>query len=271
MSISQACRSLNLVRSSYYKALKSTKRKKLISKDTLGKVLKIKQIMPNIGGRKIHSILKDDDEKSNEPKLGRDKLFELLREEDLLVVRKKKYAITTDSNHPFKKHKNLIKDIAIKRVNQVWVSDITYLKYGDRFCYLSLITDVFSRKIVGYHINSTLELEGTLKALNNAYKLGKPEIHHSDRGSQYCSYKYTEMLKKYGAKISMTENGNCYENAIAERINGILKHEFNLNANFTNLKQAQKATKEAIDIYNSKRPHWSLNLKVPDDIFKNAA
>lgn len=233
--------------------------------------MRIKSQMPNIGGRKIYSILTKEKLPSSGIGIGRDKLFSILRERDLLVNRRRKYVITTDSNHPYKKHKNLIKKLLISRVNQVWVSDITYLRIKDKFCYLSLITDVHSRKIVGYHINTSLELEGTLKALKNAYKLGNPEIHHSDRGSQYCSYRYTKMLKKQGVKISMTEDGNCYENAIAERINGILKHEFNLNAKFTNLKQAKKTTKEAIKIYNSKRPHWSLDLKVPDEIFYMAA
>lgn len=271
MSVYHACKTLGYARSSYYKALKQSKKKRLVSTKVLEKVLKIKQLMPNIGGRKIYRILEKESCCTKAVKIGRDQLFKLLREQDLLVERKRKYAITTDSNHPFKKYKNLIKKTMISRVNQVWVSDITYLRYNEKFCYLSLITDVYSRKIVGYHINTTLELQGTLEALKNAYKLGSPEIHHSDRGSQYCSYKYTKMLKKRSVKISMTEDGNCYENAIAERINGILKHEFNLNTKFTNLKQAQKATQEAIKIYNSKRPHWSLDLKIPDEVYFKAA
>lgn len=271
LSVYQTCKTLGYARSSYYKALKQSKMKQMVKGRVIEKVMKIKQLMPNLGGRKIYSILEKECSSSEVLGIGRDKLFKLLRERDLLVQRRRKYAVTTDSNHPFKKYKNLIKQVMIKRVNQVWVSDITYLRYNDKFCYLSIITDVYSRKIVGYHVNTTLELEGTLEALKNAYKLGKPEIHHSDRGSQYCSYKYTKMLKKHSVKISMTEDGNCYENAIAERINGILKHEFNLNTKFTNLKQVQRATKDAIEIYNSKRPHWSLDLKVPNEVFYKAA
>jgi putative transposase len=258
---------MNINRSSYYKLHKRIKERKLISHRVRNEVVKIKSVMPNIGGKKIHKIL----EGKGVAMIGRDKLFSLLRSEDLLVHRKRKYAITTDSNHPFKKYKNLIKGVEIKRVNQVWVSDITYLRYQDKFCYLSLITDVYSRKIVGYHVNTTLELEGTMKALKEAYKHGTPEVHHSDRGSQYCSYRYTRELKKKEVKISMTEDGNCYENAIAERINGILKNEFNLNTNFTSIKQVKKATKQAIEIYNAERPHWALGLQVPNEVFLKIA
>ena len=235
------------------------------------KVIEIKQIMPNIGGRKIHELLRRTLLKSGHPFLGRDRLFRLLKDYDLLVKRKRKYAITTNSNHPFKKYSNLIKGKEITRVNQLWVSDITYLRMGDSFCFLSLITDVHSRKIVGFNVNNTLELTGTLKALNNALKVANPEIHHSDRGSQYCSYAYTDRLKSKGVKISMTDNGNCYENAIAERVNGILKSEFNLNANFKNLNQAKRAVSQAIRVYNQKRPHWSINLKTPHEVYLSAA
>jgi putative transposase len=147
------------------------------------------------------------------------------------------------------------------------VSDITYIRTKHGFSYLSLVTDLFSRKIVGYHASESLELVGCVKALEMAFKKGKPKIHHSDRGSQYCSYKYTKMLKKHNVRISMTENGNCYENAVAERMNGILKQEFNLNATFADLKHVRKAVDQAIKVYNSKRPNWSLNLKTPDQIY----
>ena len=223
--------------------------------------------MPQLGGRKLHHLLRNTLLKSGHKQLGRDRFFQLLREYNLLVTKKRKKVYTTNSNHPFRKYKNLIKDICISRVNQVWVSDITYLKVNNEFCYASLITDVHSRKIVGYHVSNTLELKGTLTALKFALRKGVPEIHHSDRGLQYCAKQYTHQLKMKNIKISMTENGNCYENAIAERINGILKYEFNLNATFTSLKNVKKAVKQAVNTYNQSRPHWSLNFKVPNHIF----
>lgn len=238
-----------------------------INENIIEKVIDIKSKMPKIGGRKLHYMINQ----IMPGEIGRDKLFRLLSDRDMLVKRKRKYVVTTDSDHPFKKHPNLIKGMEITRLNQVWVSDITYLSVGAGHCYLSLITDVFSRRIVGYHVNNTLELTGTLEALNNALKLGSPEYHHSDRGSQYCSYAYTNKLKSKNTRISMTENGNCYDNALAERINGILKDEFNLNTNFTNIKQARKVVAEAIETYNKFRPHWGLNLKTPIEVYQNAA
>ena len=223
--------------------------------------------MPNLGCRKLHYLLRKTLLISGHSSIGRDKLFQLLRERNMLILRKRKYAITTDSNHQFKVYKNLILDKAITRKNQVWVSDITYVKTKKGFSYISLITDAFSRKIVGYHASNSLELTGCVKAYKMALKNGKPEIHHSDRGSQYCSYVYTGLVKKYGAKISMAAAGNCYENALAERINGILKHEFNLNAKFDNLKHVRKTLDQVIKVYNEKRPNWALNLKVPNEVY----
>lgn len=269
--MSDSCRLLKYSRSAFYKARVLTRKRKHVDKVVLDKVLAIKQVMPNIGGRKIYGLLRKTLLRSGHTELGRDRLFELLKQHDLLVNRKRKYAVTTDSNHPFKRYPNLIKDKEISRVNQLWVSDITYLKVSHGFCFLSLITDVRSRKIVGYYVNDTLELTGTVKALNRALEKDTPEIHHSDRGSQYCSYAYTDRLKSKGVKISMTENGNCYENAIAERVNGILKSEFNLNANFKNLKQARKAVKQAVNTYNELRPHWSINLKTPNEVYLKTA
>ncbi len=223
--------------------------------------------MPNLGCRKLHYLLRKTLLISGHSSIGRDKLFQLLRERNMLILRKRKYAITTDSNHQFEVYKNLILDKAITRKNQVWVSDITYVKTKKGFSYISLITDAFSRKIVGYHASNSLELTGCVKAYKMALKKGKPEIHHSDRGSQYCSYVYTGLVKKYGAKISMAAAGNCYENALAERINGILKHEFNLNAKFDNLKHVRKTLDQVIKVYNEKRPNWALNLKVPNEVY----
>ena len=162
----------------------------------------------------------------------------------------------------------------ITRPNQVWASDITYIRTINGFCYLALITDMFSRKIVGYDISDSLELKGCVRALNKAiYNAKKIDnlTHHSDRGIQYCSNIYTQILKKKNIEISMTEENHCYENALAERVNGILKDEFYLDQTFTSLAHAKKATINAIKLYNNKRLHLSLDFKTPNYVHKSAA
>ncbi len=200
---------------------------------------------------------------------GRDKFFELLRCNDLLVKRKRRYAVTTRSDHPFYKHDNKLAAARITAPHQAWVSDITYLRTRQGFAYLSLVTDVYSRKIVGWHVDASLGVDGTIKAVKQAMGQSKNTrglIHHSDRGIQYCCYAYTNMLKEKGIQISMGEAGNCYDNAIAERVNGILKDEYLLDIEFPDLQYAAKATQEAVYLYNHKRPHWSLNLKKPAEV-----
>jgi transposase InsO family protein len=206
--------------------------------------------------------------------VGRDSLFDILREHHMLIRRKKAYCKTTNSYHHFHKYKNLIKDMEITGPNQVWASDITYIRTVKGFCYLALITDMYSRKIVGYDISDSLELAGCLRALKSALRHARPKaglIHHSDRGIQYCSHQYVDELKKRKIKISMTEENHCYENALAERVNGILKDEFYLDQCFFSTHHASKATKNAINIYNSKRLHLSLGYKTPNMVFKNVA
>ena len=171
-------------------------------------------------------------------KVGRDQLFRILRENRLLIRRKKYSSRTTNSYHRFYKYDNIIKDLEINRPNQVWASDITYIRTIKGFCYLALITDMYSRKIVGYDLSDSLELKGCVRALNKAiYNAKNIErlIHHSDRGIQYCSNVYTQILKRKKIKISMTEENHCYENALAERVNGILKDEFYLMPLKTNI------------------------------------
>jgi putative transposase len=261
------CSLLGYARSTYYKQVRQIKKKQKSHSEILNYVHSVRQVMPKLGVRKLHDMLHKSVYQSNSNMLGRDQLFKLLRKNNLLIVRKRKYAITTDSKHPYRVYKNLILSEIITRPNQVWVSDITYIRTASGFSYLSLVTDLYSRKIVGYYASNSLELTGCVKALKMALKNGNPMIHHSDRGSQYCSHEYTSILKKYDIKISMTENGNCYENAVAERMNGILKQEFNLNATFANLNHVQKAVIQAVEIYNKMRPSWALNLKTPDQVY----
>jgi putative transposase len=231
-------------------------------------VLEQRKLMPHLGGKKLYHLIKAP-MRQHSIRMGRDKLFQWLRNEDLLVRRKKRYTKTTHSSHRFRVHKNLIKEEPITAPDQCWVSDITYLRLQRGFCYLALITDAFSRKIIGYDVSQSLELSGCMKALEIACanRKGKSTIHHSDRGLQYCSYPYVNELKEHGIRISMGEVGNCYDNAMAERVNGILKTEFNLDATFRDLGSAQKAAKEAIWIYNEKRPHMAIGLRMPYELY----
>lgn len=187
-----------------------------------------------------------------------------------MVKRKRRVIKTTDSSHGLKIYPNLVKGKPVGGSNEVFVSDITYIRLKESYCYLALITDVYSRKIVGYNLSLSLAVEGSLQALQMALqRVIKAEnlIHHSDRGIQYSSKLYVEKLKKKNIRISMSAKGNPYENAIAERVNGILKDEFYLNIKFKSFEQILKTVKQSINIYNSKRLHWSLGLKTPDEIY----
>jgi putative transposase len=202
--------------------------------------------------------------------LGRDKFFDLMRNEGLLIRRKRKYAKTTNSAHGFRVYANKIKGLKIVRPNQVWVCDITYIATAEGFMYLALITDLYSRKIVGYDMSDSLEAEGCRRALKRALarvKNPKGIIHHSDRGIQYCCKEYIKLLNKYGMDISMAAKGDCYENAVAERVNGILKQEYELGNKFMTKEIAEKATREAINLYNTIRLHRSINYKTPAEIY----
>jgi transposase InsO family protein len=232
----------------------------------LKEVKKIRQRQARIGGKKLYFMLKDFRDKIG-LKQGRDRFFNMLRENSLLVEKKKSYIKTTNSHHRFHMHKNLIKDLNICHPNQVYASDITYIRTMDGFCYLSLITDMYSRKIVGYALSKSLSIEGSIEAMKMAIDGIKGDIfdliHHSDRGVQYCSYDYTGLLEKHNIKISMTEKDHVYENALAERVNGILKDEFMLGETIRDFKTAKKMVKQAVEIYNEERPHLSIGYEVP--------
>jgi len=219
-----------------------------------------------MGGKKLYHRLYDKI-RALPGRLGRDKFFELLARFNLLVRRRRRYARTTDSRHRFHIYTNLAHEFVPTAPHQLWVSDITYVRLQkDRFAYLFLITDAFSRKIIGWELSESLGLEGAINALRRSIRqCPRPQgvIHHSDRGFQYCSHQYTGMLKAKGIQISMAEAGNCYENAMAERVNGILKMEYGLEETFADVKQARKSAKEGIRSYNEERPHWSLNLETP--------
>jgi transposase InsO family protein len=231
-------------------------------------VMEQRKLMPRLGGKKLYHLIKEPMQEHS-INMGRDKLFNWLRERDLSVRPKKRFTKTTHSSHRFRIHKNLIKDIAVTAPDQCWVSDITYLRLQKGYCYLALITDAYSRKIIGFDVSQSLELTGCMRALNMACtnRIMKSTIHHSDRGIQYCSNQYVAELKRNGIQVSMGEAGNCYDNALAERVNGILKSEFNLDATFKNVHHARKATSETIYIYNEKRPHMAIGMKMPNKLY----
>jgi putative transposase len=228
--------------------------------------MRIRGKMPRIGTRKLYFLIKTELNQLS-IKLGRDVLFRFLKAEGLLVKPKRSYIKTTNSKHWMRKYPDKTQDLTVTRPEQLWVSDITYIKTAEGHNYLSLITDAYSKRIMGYDLQESLSTTGPLNALTMAWKNRQydlPLIHHSDRGLQYCSAEYTSMLTAKGINISMTQNGDPYENAIAERVNGILKYEFLMIEGFRNHLEAIQAIKNSIQIYNTDRPHLSCNMMVPN-------
>jgi len=228
-------------------------------------VEKQRKVMSRLGGRKLLELIQP--ELPEELYLGRDLFFEFLRERNLLVRKKRYHTRTTFSNHWLRKYPNLIKEFTPERANQLWVSDITYIVTAEGFGYLSLITDAYSRKIIGWALGADLKAEHTVKALEMALKHlpkgTKHLYHHSDRGVQYCCEEYIKILKKNNIQISMTENGDPLENAIAERVNGILKDEWLNQMKLKTRSEARSQLGQIIRIYNEVRPHSSLDMKTP--------
>jgi len=203
-------------------------------------------------------------------KIGRDRMFEELDQRDLLVPPlPAPYPRTTQSNHKFPIFRNVVKETVVKGPNQVWVADLTYLRTEEGYLFLSLLTDKYSRKIVGWNVGDTLEAIGCLGALNQALAAlppGAKPIHHSDRGTQYCCHAYVERLQQRGLNISMTERNHCAENALAERMNGILKQEYGLGQILRTKKQARQLAAQAVWLYNTQRPHTALQFQVPEAV-----
>ena len=231
-------------------------------------VLEIRKRQPKVGVRKLQRHLNQrlQPEKIN---VGRDRLFALLRSWKLLIPRKRNFQRTTNSRHWFKIYKNLIKDKKPIRPNEIWAADITYIKIHGKFCYLFLIMDLFSRRVMGYNVSHSLSAEGALQALLLALQQRSdslPLIHHSDRGLQYCCDDYVSLLKKYGIEISMTEENHVYENAFAERLNGILKSEFLLQREFPTIFSVKRIVSDSIEIYNKERLHTNLNYRTPQEV-----
>lgn len=225
-----------------------------------------RELMPKLGGRKLLELIQP--RLPPELGIGRDSFFDFLRRHGLLVGKRRRRVKTTYSNHWLRKYPNLIKGFVPTGANQLWVSDITYVETVSGFVYLNLITDAYSRKIVGWAIGETLEAKYTVEALRMALRQVPKGtgglIHHSDRGVQYCCGDYVKVLKKNHVKISMTENGDPRENAIAERVNGILKDEWLNQMRLSSIEDAIKQLKRIVPIYNTCRPHASLDMKTPE-------
>ncbi len=268
IGLSRFCRLLGITRQAFYKHFWHQESVSIEQELVLKQVRLIRKNHRRMGTRKLYEVL-NDFMLTHQIKMGRDALFDLLAANGLLVRRKRRYVYTTNSFHWLKKYPNLIKGFKATMSNQLWVSDITYLKTEHSFLYISLITDAYSHKIVGYHIAPSLEAIETLQALKMA--LGQLTnvgdlIHHSDRGIQYCSSDYINLLVKNDIAISMTENGDPLENALAERVNGILKEEYLDHCKINNIHEAKAHLDQAINLYNKERPHMSIGLLTPDAV-----
>jgi putative transposase len=272
-SVSALCLRVGMSRQNYYAARRLRQRRQVDEAMVLELVRRERRMQPRLGGRKLLHLLREDFSEAG-VHLGRDRLFELLAESDMLVIPKPGAPRTTNSRHSLPVFANLLAGQALSAPNEAWVSDLTYIRTDEGFLYAALITDAYSRKIVGAHIGDSLEAEGCLLALEQALATlpaGKYPIHHSDRGCQYCCHEYVERLQTRGLPISMTQVMHCYENAQAERVNGILKQEYELDRRFRTKGLARKAFEQAVWLYNHRRPHLRLNYRFPADVHQEAA
>ncbi len=274
MKVVRICEQARMTAQNYYAQRKLRGRQEVDVDLMLKLVIAERQHQPRLGGRKLYSLI-DKEMKEAGARMGRDRLFEELRKAGLRVEkRRSEWPKTTKFDPTLPMFKNLIKTRILKGPNKVWVADITYIRTMKGFMYLALITDKWSRKIVGYHLGETLETSDALKALAMALKglqKGEKLIHHSDRGCQYASHTYAKRVKKAGLRMSMTEENHCAENALAERLNGILKQEYYLDGNFETKREARKAVAEAVSLYNHRRPHMSLGLRTPEMVHSQGA
>ncbi len=271
--VSALCRRAGMSRQNYYARRRERQRQSFDAALIVRLVERERHCHPRIGARKLFVMLEGELAENN-VRVGRDRLFAVLRENGLLVERKPSRPKTTCSRHSLPVFRNLVADMVVTAPNQVWVSDLTYIRTEEGFMYAALITDKFSRKIVGSFIDDSLESEGCIQALKQAQRSLPPDIHpihHSDRGTQYCCHRYVEQLLKCEMGISMTEILHCYENAMAERINGILKQEYGMDATFPDKATARKAFHQAIWLYNHRRPHMGIEYQIPEEVHRMAS
>ncbi len=268
ITVSGLCRAAGISRQGYYQGWRERQRAVGNEERILAAVRRERRSQPRVGGRKLQWLLQAEG-----VIVGRDALLRILGEHELLVQPKKKTVRTTCYDDSLPVYRNLLYELEPTRPHHVWVSDITFVDTDEGFVYLSLITDLVSRHIVGWNAGDTNAAAEALKALQGAIQqlpAGRWPIHHSDRGSQYCCHEYVAALNARGLPISMTEQNHCYENCYAERVNGILKDEFNLDRKFRTRAQARRAIAEAVETYNTRRPHTSLHMQTPNQIHRLA-
>ncbi|MFM5345694.1 IS3 family transposase, partial [Aeromonas veronii] len=272
LTIVRACLFLGISRQAYYKRNRVADERHAQGLQVVRFVRQVRLRQPRVGTSKLHYLLQGQDDVGL--KVGRDRLFQILAEHRLLVLPKRAYHKTTHSFHRFYRHPNLLKagpeQVTPVAPEQVWVADITYLPARSGPLYLSLVTDAYSRKIVGHHVHEGMHAESVAMAFKKALKQRRGDgelIHHSDRGVQYCSGLYQSLHERYGVKCSMTDGYDCYQNALAERVNGILKGELLLQSP-QDLTQAREMVREAVDIYNAERPHHALKYRTPDAVHR---
>ena len=260
-----------MTRQNYYARRKQRQRRQVDAELVADLVSQERKVQSRIGTRKLQVLLAPALAQAG-VRLGRDRFFEVLRRRNLLLAPKRsENPRTTDSYHTLPVFRNLVKGREVNRPNEVWVGDITYLRTDEGFMYLSLLTDKMSRHIVGYHCGDSLEVSGCLAALEMALKQlppGARPIHHSDRGSQYCCHEYVNRSQAAGLTLSMTETDHCAENAMAERVNGILKSEYGLDQRFRTKAQCKRAVHQGIHLYGTRRPHTALGNRFPAQVHR---
>lgn len=257
-----------MTKQNYYKGRKLRRRREIDEDFVVELVKRERCVHPNMGARKVLHLITPALEEAGVC-IGRNRLYEVLGERELLVPRRRSRATTTDSRHRMRVYNNKLKSARIDGPHQAMVADLTYIRTDEGFVYLALVMDAHSRKIVGFDVNNSLEAIGCMRALRMAlWQLpeGRRAIHHSDRGTQYCCADYVEMLEKRGVVISMTEENHCYENAKAERLNGVLKQEYGLGRTLAGISEAKRLVQEAVMLYNNRRPHLSLGLATPGEV-----
>lgn len=259
---------LGYSRVAYYKQVKDTAVRTAGDVHVRAMVCQERKVLPKVGVRKLQILLRN-----RGVHCGRDRLFDVLRRSGLLIRPRKRYIQTTFSRHWMRKYPNLVRDMCVCRPEELWVSDITYLKTHEGYCYLSLVTDAFSRKIMGYTVADSLDADHSRQALEMALQTriaaDQELTHHSDRGLQYCSKEYVQLAEKHNVRMSMTENGDPYENALAERMNRTIKEEFCLDSQLPSRALARQAVDEAVMLYNTYRPHLALSGQTPEAVHTN--
>ena len=270
--LGQLCTLFGRSRQGFYKKQKTLAQNQFAAAFALELVQEVRAQHPQMGTLKIHHILTPKF-REHGIRIGRDKLFNLLAYRGMLIKPKRRKSQTTNSLHPFKKYPDLAKEMEVTRIEQLWVADITYIRLLEGFCYLSLLTDAFSRLIVGYRLWPSLHTEGPLKALEMALENRQNTgvlTHHSDRGIQYCSSDYVAVAQGVHIDLSMSQDGSPYDNALAERMNGILKQEYSLGESFIDYQAACRQVSTAVECYNKSRPHLSLSMATPWQVHRSS-